>query len=123
MKNDPRSYDRNFYNCVKKPEKKSGLQRGYRLCWAPRRLCLWMVFTLANLSDRYSGTRLLTVLNIKDFSCFARLSARLFHLRARRIWADLTSQPDPVIMRAALFCSFSSFWLRPLPIQPHTALQ
>ena len=28
MKNDPRSYDRNFYNCVKKPEKKnSGLQR------------------------------------------------------------------------------------------------
>ena len=22
MKNDPRSYDRNFYNCVKKPEKK-----------------------------------------------------------------------------------------------------
>ena len=29
MKNDPRSYDRNFYNCVKKPEKKnSGLQRG-----------------------------------------------------------------------------------------------
>ena len=28
MKNDPRSYDRNFYNCVKKPEKNSGLQRG-----------------------------------------------------------------------------------------------
>ena len=32
MKNDPRSYDRNFYNCVKKPEKKkkkkSGLQWG-----------------------------------------------------------------------------------------------
>ena len=29
MKNDPRSYDRNFCNCVKKPEKKnSGLQRG-----------------------------------------------------------------------------------------------
>ena len=28
MKNDPRSCDRNFYNCVKKPEKKnSGLQR------------------------------------------------------------------------------------------------
>ena len=22
MKNDPRSYDRNFYNCIKKPEKK-----------------------------------------------------------------------------------------------------
>ena len=22
MKNDPRSYDRNFYNCVKKPGKK-----------------------------------------------------------------------------------------------------
>ena len=22
MKNDPRSYDHNFYNCVKKPEKK-----------------------------------------------------------------------------------------------------
>ena len=22
MKNDPRSYDRNLYNCVKKPEKK-----------------------------------------------------------------------------------------------------
>ena len=44
-----------------------------RLCWAPRRLCLWMVFTLANLSDIYSGTWLLTVLNIKDFSCFARL--------------------------------------------------
>ena len=28
MKNDPRSCDRNFYNCVKKPEKNSGLQRG-----------------------------------------------------------------------------------------------
>ena len=28
MKNDPRSYDRNFCNCVKKPEKNSGLQRG-----------------------------------------------------------------------------------------------
>ena len=28
MKNDPRSYDHNFYNCVKKPEKNSGLQRG-----------------------------------------------------------------------------------------------
>ena len=30
MKNDPRSYDRNFYNCVKKPEKNSGLQRGLK---------------------------------------------------------------------------------------------
>ena len=38
-----------------------------RLCWAPRRLCLWMVFTLVNLSDRYSCTRLLAVLNIRDF--------------------------------------------------------
>ena len=28
MKDDPRSYDRNFCNCVKKPEKNSGLQRG-----------------------------------------------------------------------------------------------
>ena len=28
MKNDLRSYDRNFCNCVKKPEKNSGLQRG-----------------------------------------------------------------------------------------------
>ena len=28
MKNDPRSYDSNFCNCVKKPEKNSGLQRG-----------------------------------------------------------------------------------------------
>ena len=28
MKGDPRSYDRNFCNCVKKPEKNSGLQRG-----------------------------------------------------------------------------------------------
>ena len=27
-KNDPRSYARNVYNCVKKPEKNSGLQRG-----------------------------------------------------------------------------------------------
>ena len=33
MKNDPRSYDRNFYNYVKKPEKKnSGLQRPR---WSP----------------------------------------------------------------------------------------
>ena len=31
MKNDPRSYDRNFCNCVKKPEKNSGLQRGLNL--------------------------------------------------------------------------------------------
>ena len=30
MKNDPRSCDRNFYNCVKKPEKNSGLQRGLK---------------------------------------------------------------------------------------------
>ena len=79
-----------------------------RLCWAPRRLCLWMVFTLVNLSDRYSGTRLLAVLDIKDFNCLERLSARLSHLRVRRIWEDLTPQPDPVMMRAALFCSFSS---------------
>ena len=28
MKNNPRSYDRNCYNCVKKPEKNSGLQWG-----------------------------------------------------------------------------------------------
>ena len=28
MKNDPRSNDRNLCNCVKKPEKNSGLQRG-----------------------------------------------------------------------------------------------
>ena len=28
MKNDPCSCDRNFYNCVKKPEKNSALQRG-----------------------------------------------------------------------------------------------
>ena len=68
-----------------------------------------MVLMLANLSDRYSGTRLFTVLNIKDFSCLARLSARLSHLRACRIGAELASQLDPVIMRAAPFWSFSSF--------------
>ena len=62
-----------------------------------------MVFTLANLSDKYSGTRLFTVLNIKDFNCLSHLSARLFHLRARGIWADLTSQLDPVIMRSARY--------------------
>ena len=39
----------------------------------------------------------------KDFICLFRLSARLFHLRARGIWADLISQLDPVIKRAALF--------------------
>ena len=64
------------------------------------------------------------VLNIKDFRFFARLSARLFHLRAWRIGTDLASQLDPVIMRAALFCNqFSSSWIRPLPKQPQTALQ
>ena len=46
---------------------------------------------------------------MKDFSCLARLSARLSQLRAGRIGAELASQLDPVIMRAALFCSFSSF--------------
>ena len=51
-------------------------------------------------ADKYSGTRLLAVLNIKDFNCFARLSAMLSQLRTRRIWTDLC---------AALFCSFSSF--------------
>ena len=51
-------------------------------------------------ADKYSGTRLLAVLNTKDFNCFARLSARLSHLRTRVIWTDLC---------AALFCSFSSF--------------
>ena len=31
------SYDRNFYNCVKKPEKNSGLQRGhgFKRRWSP----------------------------------------------------------------------------------------
>ena len=34
MKNDPRSYDRNFCNCVKKPDQKnSGLQRGWIFFW------------------------------------------------------------------------------------------
>ena len=33
---------------------------------------------------RYKVTRF-TVLNINDFICLSRLSARLFHLRARRI--------------------------------------
>ena len=28
MQNDARSYERNFYNCIKKPEKNSGLQWG-----------------------------------------------------------------------------------------------
>ena len=40
-----------------------------RLCWAPRRLCMWMVLTLVNLSDKHLGTRLLAVLNIKEFNC------------------------------------------------------
>ena len=48
-----------------------------RLCWAPRRLCLWMVFTLVNLSHKHSGTRLLAVLNIKYFNCLARLNCFL----------------------------------------------
>ena len=61
---------------------------------------------LVNLLDSYSGTRLLAVLNIEDCSCLARLSARLSRRRARTTWADLISQPDPVIMLAALFCSF-----------------
>ena len=30
-------------------------RRMNRLCWVPQRLCLWMVFTMVNLSDRYSG--------------------------------------------------------------------
>ena len=34
MKNDPRSYYRNFYNCVKKPEKNSGLEFFFRLLYA-----------------------------------------------------------------------------------------
>ena len=75
-----------------------------------------MVFTLVNLSDRYSGTRLLAVLNIKDFNCLERLSAR----------ADLTSQPDPVMMRAALFslvmlmlCT-GQFQNRPSPLPGQT---
>ena len=34
MKNDPRSCNRNFYNCVKKPEKNSGLQQGLNP-WPP----------------------------------------------------------------------------------------
>ena len=34
MKNDPRSYDRNFCNCVKKPEKNSVLNFFFRLLYA-----------------------------------------------------------------------------------------
>ena len=77
-----------------------------RLCWAPRRLCLWTVFTVVNLSDRYSGTRLLAVLNIKDFNCLARLSPRLSR---RRIWTDLTSQrqiPKTQLQHESLFDTF-----------------
>ena len=91
--------------------------------WYLKIRSLWMVFTLMNLSDRCSGTRLFAVLNIKHFNCLVCLSARLSQFRARRIWADLTYQLNPVIMRAALFCSFSSFRLRPLLIHPHTAQQ
>ena len=38
-----------------------------KLFRAPVRLCLWMVFTLLNFSNRYSGAKLFIVLNIKDF--------------------------------------------------------
>ena len=89
---------------------------------APKIVSVDGIYAGEFITDRYSGTWLLAVLNIKDFNCLERLSTRLSYLRARS-WADLTSQPDPVMMRAALFCSFSSFWLRPLPIYPHTALQ
>ena len=38
MKNDPRSYDRYFYNCVKKPEKirTSSLSSNIRRCYEKR---------------------------------------------------------------------------------------
>ena len=51
-----------------------------------------MVFTLANLSDRYSGTRSFTVLNIKDFICLSRLSilcTRFYRKSLYSISADL----------------------------------
>ena len=54
------------------------------------------------------GTCLFTVLN----NWFVRLWARLIQLRSGRIWGDLTSQPVPVIISAALFCNFSTLWLR-----------
>ena len=47
-----------------------------KLFRAPVRLCLWLVFTLLNFSNRYSGARLFIVLNIKDFNCFSLLPAR-----------------------------------------------
>lgn len=50
-------------------------------------------------------------------NCCSRLPGRLFRLRARRIWADVTSQYDPVIRRAALFCNFFRYWLRHLVLR------
>ena len=60
---------------------------------------------------RYLGTRLVTDWMLRFEISFSRLSARLFHLNARWICADLTSQSDPVSTRAALICNFSSFSL------------
>ena len=53
---------------------------------------------------------------------FVRLSARFIIQcrRSRRVWDDLTSQPVQVIIRAALFCNFSSLWQRLAPIFSHT---
>ena len=65
------------------------------------------------------GTCLFTVLN----NWFVRLWARLIQLRSGRIWGDLTSQPVQVIISAALFCNFSTLWLRLVLIFPQTTLQ
>ena len=40
VKDDPRSCERNLYNCVKKPEKNSGLQRG----WTQLKSCFFSGF-------------------------------------------------------------------------------
>ena len=70
MKNDPRSCDRNFYNCVKKPEKNSGLQRGLNLWPREYRATLYQLSYeatapnvsgfIAQLVERRTGIREVT---------------------------------------------------------------
>ena len=89
-----------------------------RLSCGPRRLCLWMVLTLANLSDRYSGTRLFTLLNIRDFAFKYNMKYKriLLYLLLQAVNGSkksfITYISDIVACKSSALCYRAPFFLK-----------
>ena len=121
MKNDPRSCDRNFYNCVKKPEKKknnkkkkkkkSGLQQGplkswifFRLLYAIVKIAITTARIILHLIIDYTCQNILDIF-ADNFYCYREciktimhapvnhLELRLYHHRHHR------RHPDSAVMQ------------------------